>query len=59
MKILYGLWFLLILSTLEAILEKYAPCMPRKVFVDSIPKLRLRPKKGVGIGTRMSNLITH
>ena len=56
MKILYGLWFLLFLSTLEVILEKYVSCMPRRVFVDSIPKIRT-DKKTVPMAQRMSNML--
>jgi len=56
MKILYGLWFLLFLSTLEVILEKYISCMPRRVFVDSIPKIRT-DKKTVPMAQRMSNML--
>ena len=53
-KVLYLLWAMLFLSTLEGLLEKYFRCMPRNIFVDSIPKIRLRPKRGLPLGKKAS-----
>ena len=56
-KVLYLLWAMLFLSTLEGLLEKYFRYMPRNIFVDSIPKIRLRPKRGLPFGKRLSEAI--